>query len=292
MGLEERVESAWRVREANFPPRVAFDYPLSTATISLTGPHCALNCAHCGGKYLKSMMPIWGAQVQGATSCLISGGCDLSGKVPVTRGLARVGALRSGRVMNWHVGFIEREEAEAIAPYVDVISFDFVGDDETIQEVYGLERRVEDYVKSYDLLRGYFPLIPHITVGLKGGEIVGEYRALEILEELGVEGLILIVFTPTSGTRYAGRKPPELKGVIDLIVEARLRFPGAPLYLGCIRPRGEYRHLLDPWALRAGVNGIVSPASEAVVLAEELGLEIVRREECCAVGWIREERYG
>ena len=36
----------------------------------------------------------------------------------------------------------------------------------------------------------------------------------------------------------------------------------------------------------------MSPASEAVVLAEELGLEIVRREECCAVGWIGEERYG
>jgi len=206
--------------------------------------------------------------------------------------MERIRALRNGRVMNWHVGLIEREEAEAIAPCVDVISFDFVGDDETIQEVYGLERRVEEYVKTYDLLRGYFPLIPHITVGLKGGEIVGEYRALEILEGLGVEGLILIVFTPTSGTRYADREPPELKAVIDLIAEARLRFPTVPLYLGCMRPRGEYRHLLDPWALRAGVNGIVSPASEAVVLAEELGLEIVRREECCAVGWIREERHG
>ncbi len=292
MGLEERVESAWRAREANFGPRVAFDYPLSTAAISLTGPHCALNCAHCGGEYLKPMMPIWNAQVQGATSCLISGGCGPSGKVPVTRGLEKIGALRNGRVMNWHVGLIGREEAEAIAPYVDVISFDFVGDDETIQEVYGLERRVEDYVKTYDLLRGYFPLIPHITVGLKGGEIVGEYRALEILGGLGVEGLILIVFTPTSGTRYADREPPGLKAVIDLIAEARLRFPTVPLYLGCMRPRGEYRHLLDPWALQAGVNGIVSPASEALVLAEELGLEVMRREECCAVGWVREERYG
>lgn len=292
MELEERVESAWRLREANFAPRVAFDYPLKTAAISLTGPYCVLNCAHCGGEYLKPMTPIWSAQVQGATSCLISGGCDLSGKVPVTRDLAKVEALRSGRVMNWHVGLIERDEAEAIAPYVDVISFDFVGDDETIKEVYGLERRVEEYVKSYELLRGYFPLIPHITVGLKGGEIGGEYRALEILEGLGLEGLILIVFTPTPGTRYADREPPELKEVIALIAEARLRFPTAPLYLGCMRPRGGYRHLLDPWALRAGVNGIVSPASEAVVLAEELGLKVIRREECCAVGWLREEKDG
>lgn len=292
MGLEERVESAWRVREASFAPRVAFDYPLSTATISLTGPHCALNCAHCGGVYLKPMTPIWSAQVGGATSCLISGGCDPSGKVPVTRGLERIRALRDGRVMNWHVGLIEREEAEAIAPFVDVISFDFVGDEETIREVYGLERGVEDYVRSYKLLRGYFPVIPHITVGLKGGEIVGEYQALEVLEGLGMEGLILIVFTPTPGTRYAEREPPEPRAVVDLIAEARLRFPTVPLYLGCMRPRGKYRRLLDPWALRAGVNGIVSPASEAVALAQELGLGIVRREECCAVGWLREDRYG
>jgi len=121
---------------------------------------------------------------------------------------------------------------------------------------------------------------------------VGEYRALEILEGLRGEGLVLIVFTPTPGTRYADREPPGLRGIIDLIAEARLRFPAVPIYLGCMRPRGEYRHLLDLWALRAGVNGIVSPASEAVVLAEELGLKIVRHDECCAVGWLREERYG
>ena len=52
--------------------------------------------------------------------------------MPVASHLDQVERLRQGRVMNWHVGLIGKAEADAIAPYVDVISFDFVGDDETI----------------------------------------------------------------------------------------------------------------------------------------------------------------
>jgi uncharacterized radical SAM superfamily protein len=71
--------------------------------------------------------------------------------------------------------------------------------------------------------------------------------------------------------------------VMDIVVEARLRFPDKPLYLGCMRPRGRYRLELDPLAVRAGVNVIVNPAREAVRLAEELGLRITRGRECCVV---------
>jgi hypothetical protein len=189
--------------------------------------------------------------------------------------------------MNWHVGLIGQEEIEAIAPYVDVVSFDFVGDDETIREVYDLDRRVEDYVATYQLLRGYLPVIPHITIGLRGGEIRGEYRALEILEGLGAEALTLIVFIPTPGTRYAHRPPPKLEEVADLVAEAHFRFPEASLFLGCMRPRGEYGRQLESLALQAGVNGMVNASSEAEALAKELGLNIIRRQECCAVGWVR-----
>jgi uncharacterized radical SAM superfamily protein len=200
--------------------------------------------------------------------------------------------FRPGRIMNWHVGLIGEAEAEVIAPYVDIISFDFVGDHATIKEVYGLESGVEAYVSAYQVLRSYGTVLPHITVGLRGGRIEGEYRALDTLEELGVEGLTFIVFIPTPGTRYAGRNPPEVEEVVELLVEARLRFPTAPISLGCMRPRGEYRACLDSLAVRAGINTIVSPATTAVTLARELGLEPDRREECCAVRWKRKERNG
>ena len=287
--MDDRIQEAWRVRQANFPPTIGFDYPLRTLAVSLTGTDCELDCAHCGGHYLKSMVPVWRANPQGAESCLVSGGCDTKGRVPVTSHLDEVSRLRAGRIMNWHVGLIGQAEAEVIAPYVDVISFDFVGDDETIREVYGLEAGVGDYVAAYELLRSYATVVPHITVGLKGGRIAGEYEALDILEELGLEALTFIVFIPTPGTQYSDREPPRAEEVVDLLVEARLRFPGVPIQLGCMRPRGKYRDRLDPLAVRAGVNVIVSPSRRAVTVAEKLGLMVERREECCAVRLKRED---
>jgi len=68
-----------------------------------------------------------------------------------------------------------------------------------------------------------------------------------------------------------------------VIVEARLRLPDVPLWLGCMRPHGHYRQKLDPLAVRAGVNKIVSPARQAVDMAEELGLTVMCGRECCAL---------
>jgi uncharacterized radical SAM superfamily protein len=53
--------------------------------------------------------------------------------------------LRVGRRLNWHVGFIGEEELRRIAPLVDMISFDVVGDRETAREVYGLDVGLDDY---------------------------------------------------------------------------------------------------------------------------------------------------
>ncbi len=280
---DERLAAAWQTRVSHFPMEIELDYPLDTALISLTGRACALDCAHCGGHYLQHMTPIWEAEAGKATSCLISGGCDTEGRVPVIEHLAQVAALRDGRRLNWHVGLITEEDVQAIAPFVDVISFDFVGDDDTIREVYGLHKTVADYVACYQLLRRYVPVTPHVTIGLRGGELGHEMRALEILADLGVDSLVLLVLIPTPGTRYAGRRPPDVAAVLDVIIEARLRLPDVPLWLGCMRPHGRYRQELDPLAVRAGVNKIVSPARQAVYVAEELGLTVMRGRECCAL---------
>ena len=279
--MHKRLDEAWQVRQANFPPEIEFVYPLDTALISLTGHHCDLDCAHCGGYYLQHMTPAWRAEVGRATSCLISGGCDASGRVPVTRYLEQIKAIRQGRKMNWHVGLIDEEDLHAIVPYTDVVSFDFVGDDETIREVYGLDCTVADYVRTYQMLRRHTRVIPHITIGLRGGAIGHEYPAMEKLQDLGVEGLVFIVFIPTAGTRYADRTLPPIEAVVNILAEARLRFTNKPLHLGCMRPRGKYRAQLDPLAVRAGLNKIVSPSREAVQLAEKLGLSVVQSRECC-----------
>jgi uncharacterized radical SAM superfamily protein len=280
------LKRAWQTRVANFAMTIQFDCPLDTALISLTGTQCSLNCAHCGGHYLEHMIPIWEAAEQigaKAPSALISGGSDSEGRVPVATHLEKVAALHHGRQLNWHVGLIGEMEAQAIAPYVDVISLDFVGDDDTIQEVYGLDKTVADYVKSYQICRRYARVVPHITIGLRGGELGHERPAMDELAQLDLDGLVFLVFMPTPGTRYADCQPPTVVDVATILAEARLRFPGKPIYLGCMRPKGRYRTALDPLAVRAGVSKIVSPTRPAVHLAESLGLSIVRGRKCCAL---------
>lgn len=283
--LETLLERAWQTRLEHSARVIQFDCPLDTAVISLTGAHCALDCAHCGRHYLQQMIPIWEAveRVSATTpSLLISGGCDAQGRVPVLPHLAEVAALRPGRQLNWHVGLIGEAEAQAIAPYADVISLDFVGDDETIHQVYGLDKTVADYVASYQLLRAHARVVPHVTIGLRGGELGHERPALARLAQLGLDALVFLVFMPTPGSRYANRQPPDAAQAATILAQARLCFPDKPIYLGCMRPKGRYRDELDPLAIRAGVNKIVSPARPAERLAERLGLAVTRGRQCCA----------
>ena len=154
--LDAQLEAAWRTRPAHFAPQITYALPLDTALVSVTGTACALDCAHCGGHYLRHMQPLETAQVEGASSILISGGCDPHGRVPVLKTLQQVADLRPDRRagadqeagadqkpgqrrLNWHVGLIDEPTAVAIAPYVDAISFDVVGDRRTIRQVYGLD---------------------------------------------------------------------------------------------------------------------------------------------------------
>lgn len=281
--LEIKLARAWALRQAKFPDQITWSYPLDTAVLSLTGEQCALNCAHCGGHYLGGMRPVWDAEPDGSTSCLISGGCDPLGRVPVLAHVDHVRAWRQGRTMNWHVGFVSEAEMESIAPLVDVVSFDFVGDDATIHEVYGIDRTVDDYIETYRLLRRHSPTLPHVTIGLRGGALGHEMPAFELLQELGVDGLVLLVLIPTPGTHYANRQPPAVTAVAEILAEARLRFPDAPLYLGCMRPKGRYRSQLDPLAVRAGINVIVSPTRSAQQQAADLGLTALQIRECCVL---------
>ena len=280
--LEELVVAGWRVRSTYFPPVIHFAYPTQTTAISVTGDRCELNCGHCGGHYLKKMLPLSAVEPEKlGESCLISGGSSAAGKVPLIEHLPRLAAIKAGRRFNLHVGLIDNQEITAIAKLADVISFDFVGDDLTIREVFGIDRTVDDYAACYTNLRRYCRVIPHICIGLHGGAVRGEYRALELLKDLGADGLTFIVFVPTRGTRYADRQPPTLPAVIELLAAARLLFPLIPFHLGCMRPGGLYRNELDQWAVRLGINTIVNPTPGAVRLAEGLGLRALRGEECC-----------
>ncbi|MCD6519346.1 MAG: radical SAM protein [Anaerolineae bacterium] len=275
---------AWQIRKTYHPSTIRFDRPINTVPISLTGTACALNCAHCGRHYLRHMHPIWDPRADGAPSLLISGGCDRQGRVPITSHLEQVAALRQGRRLNWHVGFTDEQDLLKILPYVDAISFDIIGDAETAREVYGLDVSLDDYLRTFDMLRQHVDkVIPHLTIGLRGGRISGERAVLHALQTRDIERLILLILIPTPGTAFANCSPPSPEEVADLFLDARIMLPKTSLYLGCMRPHGQYRHLVDELAIRAGLNAIVNPAHNAQRVAKELGLKIIWGEECCAL---------
>jgi len=278
------------MRQANFADEIFFDFPTLTESITLTGQSCALNCAHCGGHYLKGMKSVPEIKAQGSLnsnyvfrSALISGGCTIEGKVPFSQQLDFLHKLKQDVRLNFHVGLLDADEILQLKDLANVVSFDFVADPETIQEVYGLKRGLEDYSRVYKALREVVPVMPHLTLGLRGGQWGGEEKALDALKELGLDGLIFNVFIPTPGTRYALKQPLPVEEVIRFLAEARMRFPDIPLALGCMRPKGKYRQILDEAAVALGLNRLVMPTPGARRLAGELGLRVIRGEECCAL---------
>ena len=321
--LEDLLAKAWEARGRNFPSVIRFDYPNRTLSVTTTGRECGLNCAHCGGHYLEAMTPIEGAlraaqRGEGArvsdggdadevgaattaitgvanasgvkgpslepTSYLISGGCTRVGTVPFKKWLPAIEALKTTGRLNFHVGLVDEEDAQIVGRLADSVSFDMVGDDETIHEVFGLpDRAVQDYVNSYRALRRYTKVLPHVCLGLRGGAWSGEERALQLLEQEGLDGLVFIVLIPTPGTRYADRRPLPVEEVAEFLAQTRIHFPDKPIFLGCMRPGGSYRQKVDQLAVRAGLNALVQPARPAVNLAAELGLKIERGEECCVL---------
>lgn len=284
--LNKILEQAWKVRQAFFPDWIEFAAPNRTLPVSVTGNNCSLKCAHCSGIYLQNMVSLEKALSSKSgreRSYLVSGGSDKLGKVPLLEKWAELEELAARRPLNLHTGLVTEEEARRLAEIATVVSFDFIGDNETIAAVYGLQATIEDYTTSYRYLQKYTRVIPHICIGLNAGVIKSEYDALQLLKQEAVEAISLIIFRPTEGTAFSQCSPPGVEEVARFIATTRLMFPRTPLYLGCMRPGGRYRETVDTYALRAGVNKIVLPAPAARIKAEELGLEITISEECCSL---------
>jgi len=268
--------------------------------ISVSGEHCALNCAHCGKHYLKGMQSLKSA-LEGdiapekehqsraplrAQSYLISGGCTSQGKVPLVPYLDKLEQLSKTSRLNVHTGLVNKEEAKALSEVADAASFDFVGNRDIIQKVYGLNKDVSDYLHSYRNLVDSFGMdrvVPHVTIGLLEGKISNEAEAVSLLALEGISKLALLVFRPTPGTQFEKIPPPNLEEVAAVIAKIRTIIPTVPIYLGCMRPGGSYRNLLDRVAVQCGLNKIVQPAGSFKAAAKEKNLRIIYEEECCSL---------
>ena len=298
--LRELSDTCFKIRLSNFGDEVGFFRPWEKfPPISITGTRCELMCKYCRGRYLRGMLhaetpeELWelccSLARKGISGVLISGGFNREGVLPIRPFLKTIEALKEelGLKIAIHPGLVDRDLAEDLASAgVDVAMCDVVGDEYTIREVIGLSNvGPEDYMASLIALReaGIPALAPHVCLGVAGGELRGELRALRMAEAISPEVLVLLVFLPTRGTPFWGLSPPGIMDVAKLMVIARLLLPKCTISLGCMRPKGRYKALLDPLAVRLGVNRIALPSRTAIEEALRLGLKPRWYDICCAV---------
>ena len=273
--------------------------------LSITGDSCTLNCKHCCRRYLRHMLSCPSPDVlfrtcsefasNGARGALLSGGYNREGYVPFEPFVDAIERVKreTGLFFNIHPGLMPGWLARELGRAgVDMASMDLIGSDETIELVLGIPKTTRDYERAFKELERAIPnLVPHICIGLHGGELRGERRALEIAASAKISALVFLVIVPTLGTAFEDVSPPKPALVNELIAEARAKFSKTPLTLGCMRPRGEKRVEFELAAFRAGIDRIEIPSEQTIEAARGLGLQVRRLDACCAVP-VEEAQFG
>ncbi len=125
-------------------------------------------------------------------------------------------------------------------------------------------------------------VVPHIVIGLHYGSILGEARALEIVGRHKVHSLVLVIVMPIYA-RPGTFRTPSADEVGHIFLAARERMGGRPVQLGCARPPGMHKRMVDAYAVMAGLDGVAFPADGAVALAEALGRPFEQQHACCSI---------
>jgi hypothetical protein len=262
---------------------------------SITGERCALQCDHCQGKILRSMLQTETPErlvtqclelsKKGQYGVLISGGCDLSGRLPWSLYVPAIKEIkkRTNLFISVHSGLVDACEAQHLkAAGVDQALIDVVGDDETFQQIYHVPFGVERIQESMAALQAAgLPTVPHIVCGLNHGKLRGEKTAVQMVARFNVEQLAIVSLIGIPGTPMFRVRPPAPEAIADIIADARYLMPSTAISLGCARQRGNSR--LEILAIDAGVNRMALPSDEAIAKAKEYGLTIRYQKTCCSV---------
>ena len=270
--------------------------PHRFVSISVTGTGCALSCEHCKTNVLKGMIALGGRSLfevarelatGGTEGLLVSGGSTRSGGVPLEPHFGDLRRIKDelGLLVIVHSGVVSPRLAAGLASAgVDGAMLDVIGADETIRDIYHLDLTTADFERSIArLAEAGLTIIPHIVLGLHGGQFRGEANALEMIRRHPVSTLVLVVLTPLVGTPMEHLPPPPLADVVGFFARARAAMPGTPINLGCARPLGPMKVALDKAAIDAGLNGIAYPAEGVIDYARRSGLRPALFESCCSI---------
>ena len=270
----------------------------SFPAFSVTGSACALTCEHCRTEILKPMIPALHPEdldrkvrdriaLTGLSGFLLSGGSDRRNEIryerflPVIEGLKRdFPALK----IAVHSALLDEKRARGLeSAGVDTVMLDIIGAEETIREIYHLDRRVEDFEATLaHLCATKMEVVPHVVIGLHWGRILGEARAIDIVARHPVHSLVFVVIMPFYAAPGAFATP-DTSDIGRIFLEGRRRVPDRDVLLGCARPAGMHKRVTDAYAVMAGLDGIAFPAEGAVELARRIGRDVEHQTACCSM---------
>ena len=270
----------------------------SFPAFSITAGACALMCDHCQANILDPMIPATSPEMleqkvrdlivlQNLQGFLLSGGSNRRNEIAYDRYYPVIERLKREfphlRIAV-HSALLDEPRAKRMeSAGVDTAMMDVIGAEATVRDVYHLDRPVEDFEATLAALCSTsMEVVPHIVIGLHYGKILGEPMAMDICGRHGIHALVLVVVMPfyaKTGTFVT----PSTKGVGEVFLEARCRLGDKQVLLGCARPPGMVRRVIDSYAVLAGLDGIAFPADGMVALAEAIGRPYHQEHACCSV---------
>jgi uncharacterized radical SAM superfamily protein len=270
----------------------------SFPAFSITAAACGLNCDHCQKKILEPMIPATRPEIldqkvrrmietEGLNGFLLSGGSNKRNEINYGRYLPVVERLKQDYPqlkVAIHSALLDEQRAKAMeAAGVDTVMMDVIGAQETINEVYNLDRGVDDFEATLAALCSTsMEVTPHIVIGLHYGHILGEANALDMVSRYPVTALVLVVIMPFYA-RPGTFITPDTSDVGRIFGEARARLPEQQVLLGCARPPGMHKRVTDAYAIMAGLDGIAFPADGAVSVAHTIGRPFTQAHSCCSI---------
>ena len=265
---------------------------------SVTAGGCALMCDHCQAKILEPMIPATTPESldrqvrelvasQDLQGFLLSGGSTRRNEIRYERYYPVIERLKRDfpqLKVAIHSALLDGPRAKSMAAAgVDTAMMDVIGSNETIRDVYHLDRPVEDFESTLAALCATtMEVVPHIVIGLHYGRILGEPAALDIVSRHPVHSLVLVVVMPFYA-RPGTFATPATSDVGRIFLEARRRVPDRQVLLGCARPPGMHRRVTDAYAVLAGLDGIAFPAEGTLAVAGAIGRPAVQEHACCSI---------
>jgi len=270
----------------------------SFPAFSITAGGCALMCDHCEARILEPMIPAIKPEMldrkvrhlietEDLQGFLLSGGSNKRNEINYSKFYPVIERLKKdfpGLRVAIHTALTDRAGAKEMeASGVDVAMLDIIGAEETIKQVYHLDRPVDDFEATVEALcETSMQISPHIVIGLHYGRILGEENALDILSRYDTKALVLVVIMPFYA-RPGTFATPDAHDVGRIFLQARRRLPDRQVLLGCARPPGMHKRITDAYAVMAGLDGIAFPADGAVAVAGIAGRPFHQAHACCSI---------